>query len=66
MDINVTLKPGSKQVIATWMPGSRAEDYILGADITARKPGGNNLMPVAPEPPLAESSGCGGNAAVDC
>ncbi len=37
--VSVEPKGGSQDFIKTWAPGSRAEDYILSADITGKKPG---------------------------
>ena len=36
--IRVEPKEASRALIATWAPGSRAEDYILSATIQAIKP----------------------------
>lgn len=36
-DVNVKLKEESRAVISQWLPGSGAEDYVIGAEITARK-----------------------------
>ena len=37
-DIRVALKPESREMIATWSPGSGIEDYVVSATIEARKP----------------------------
>lgn len=37
--ICVDLKPASRSFIKDWLPGSGAEDYVVSANITARKPG---------------------------
>lgn len=37
IDINVDLKEESREVIKQWLPGSGAEDYVVSAEITARK-----------------------------
>lgn len=39
VQVLVEPKPETREVVATWMPGSGAEDYALGANITAYKPG---------------------------
>jgi len=36
--INVDIKEESREVIAQWMPGSGAEDYVVSANISAVKP----------------------------
>ena len=36
--VSVTLKPDSREMIATWSPGSGIEDYVVSATIEARKP----------------------------
>lgn len=38
--VNVRVRPKeeSRQVIEQWLPGSGAEDYVVGAEITASKP----------------------------
>lgn len=38
VDVVIKLKPESKKLISTWMPGSGAENYVISADIQARKP----------------------------
>lgn len=38
--IQVVLKEESKDFIKNWLPGSNAEQYVVSANITARKPGG--------------------------
>lgn len=38
-DINVALKEESKEFIKDWMKD--AEKFVISANITARKPGGN-------------------------
>lgn len=38
--VEVALKEESKSVIAQWMPGSGAEDYVSSANVTARKAAG--------------------------
>ena len=38
--IAVTQKPESRELIATWAPGTGIEDFVVSAAIEARKPGG--------------------------
>lgn len=40
VDVTVTLKPESREIIKNWVPGSGAENYVLSANIEAIKPGG--------------------------
>jgi len=36
-DISVKMKEESREVIKQWLPGSGAEDFVVSAEITARK-----------------------------
>jgi arsenite methyltransferase len=36
-DVEVKVKEESRDVIAQWLPGSGAEDFVVSADVTARK-----------------------------
>jgi arsenite methyltransferase len=36
--IQITIKPESRELIATWAPGSGVEDHVASASIEARKP----------------------------
>lgn len=36
-DIHVEMKEDSREVIKQWLPGSGAEEYVVSAEITARK-----------------------------
>jgi len=38
VDIKITPKPESRELIATWAPGLGIEDYVVSASIEARKP----------------------------
>jgi len=38
IDIKITPKPESRELIATWAPGRGIEDYVVSAIIEARKP----------------------------
>jgi SAM-dependent methyltransferase len=37
-DISITVKPESRELIATWAPGRGIEDYVASAIVEARKP----------------------------
>jgi arsenite methyltransferase len=37
-EIGVTAKPESRELIATWAPGRKIEDFVVSAFIEARKP----------------------------
>jgi len=36
-DIQVKLKEESREVIKQWMPGSGAENYVISAEVSAKK-----------------------------
>mmetsp|Transcript_19407 Transcript_19407/g.77294 ORF Transcript_19407/g.77294 Transcript_19407/m.77294 type:complete len:92 (-) Transcript_19407:656-931(-) len=36
--VSVEVKSTSREIISAWMPGSRAEDYVASAYVTATKP----------------------------
>ena len=38
VDVSVELKPESREIIKDWMPGSGCEDFVVSANVTARKP----------------------------
>jgi hypothetical protein len=37
-DVQVEPRPESREFIRGWLPGSHAEEYVLSATISARKP----------------------------
>jgi hypothetical protein len=37
VDIQIEIKEESREVIKQWLPGSNAEDYVVSANISARK-----------------------------
>jgi len=37
IDVEVKIKEASREVIKQWLPGSGAEDFVVSAEITARK-----------------------------
>jgi arsenite methyltransferase len=41
-DVRIDVKPGSREFIRDWMPGSGSEDYIASAAIEAKKPSGKS------------------------
>ena len=41
-DVRIDVKPGSREFIRDWMPGSGSEDYIASATIEATKPSGTS------------------------
>ena len=40
VDVLVDLKPESREYIKDWLPNSGCEDFVVSANVTARKPGG--------------------------
>ena len=38
VEIRITPKPESRELIATWAPGRGIEDYVVSATVEARKP----------------------------
>lgn len=38
VNVKVTRKPESREVIKRWLPGSGAEDFVVAANIEASKP----------------------------
>ena len=38
VDVRVTPKPESRELIATWAPGSGIEDFVVSANVEGRKP----------------------------
>ena len=57
--IQVDQKEQSREVIATWMPGSGAENFVVSANISAIKPGPSTssscAAPTAPSNPSSSS-----------
>lgn len=37
VDVLVELKPESREYIKDWLPGSNCEDFVVSANVTARK-----------------------------
>lgn len=37
-DVSVRPRESSREFVKDWIPGSKAEDFVLAADVTARKP----------------------------
>lgn len=37
VDVKLNLKEESRAIISQWMPGSGAEDFVISAEVTARK-----------------------------
>ena len=56
--IQIDKKEQSKEVIATWMPGSGAEDYVVSANISAVKPGPSASSSCSTAPTASSSSCC--------
>lgn len=60
VDVRVEEKPQSRSYISQWMPGAGAEDYVVSADVTARKPGEGEAcctFKPATAPPAGSSGG---------
>ncbi len=38
IDVRITIKPGSRELVETWAPSSGIEDYVASATIEGRKP----------------------------
>ena len=36
--VSLVPKPESREYIKNWLPGSGCEDFVVSADVTARKP----------------------------
>lgn len=53
-DIEIHVKAESRDFIKDWVPGSRAEDFVASAEITAVKPTDGSTR--APRPPALESA----------
>lgn len=52
-DVSVRVKAESKDFIKDWAPGSKAEDYVASAEISATKP-----VDAKPVEPRARKTGC--------
>jgi hypothetical protein len=37
VDVELRLKEESRGVISQWLPGSGAEEFVIGAEVVARK-----------------------------
>jgi hypothetical protein len=40
-DVGIAIKPGSRELVASWAPGRGIEDYVAAATIEGRKPDGS-------------------------
>jgi arsenite methyltransferase len=47
-DIEITIKPGSRELVESWAPGRGIENYAASATIEARKPNNARLVLRAP------------------
>jgi SAM-dependent methyltransferase len=43
IDVRITIKPGSRELVESWAPGRGIEDHVASATIEARKPSTNPL-----------------------
>lgn len=50
--VAIDLKPASREFIKDWLPGSGAEQFVVSANVTARKPG-SGARAAAKEPAAA-------------
>src|SRR5437764_813719 len=41
IDVRVTPQPASRELVASWAPGSGIENFVVSATLEARKPGGD-------------------------
>jgi len=58
-DVSIEVKEESREVIAGWMPGSGAEDFVASAKVCAVKPKLDQAIPIvqvcgAPKPSSAK------------
>ena len=53
-DIEITIKPGSRELVESWAPGRGLENYAASATIGARKPDGHE----AAQPFLPKAASC--------
>lgn len=56
--VSLMLKEESRDFIKDWIPGSKAEDYVVACEITAVKPMAGTQKPVSAAlvPPPSQSS----------
>jgi len=64
-EIAIEIKEESREVIAQWMPGSGAEDYVVSANIQAKKPRNAGAAPSQLCQP-ATAGCCAPTAPVEC
>ncbi len=57
VNVRVTIKPESREMVAGWLPGSGAENYVTSATIEAEKPGPLTVTR-APTPAACCAPGC--------
>jgi hypothetical protein len=62
-DVSVVPQPESREFIKDWLPGSGAEEWVVSARITARRPRRGEMPPAPPAERAAEADcgpgGCG-------
>ena len=60
--VSVVPKPESREYIKNWLPGSGCEDYVVSANVTARKPLTSAAVMEVIELPESAAMACGGGA----